>query len=154
MIFRTEMNNYIPLLTVIIMTLLSTSSMNAQDLGKHQWKQRLLLVITDNGTNGAFKQQLQELKRQEKGLEDRKLIVYQITPTAYRTGTADENKWIESTTLYRQHKTIRKPFEVILIGLDGEKKMEQYDVLSTTDLFNTIDAMPMRRAETRRKNNP
>mgnify|MGYP006275992019 FL=1 len=42
-------------------------------------------------------------------------------------------------------------FAVILLGLDGTEKRRETAPLSVDDLFRTIDAMPMRRAEMQRE---
>lgn len=41
----------------------------------------------------------------------------------------------------------KSDFRVLLIGLDGGKKLDQTKMLSVKKLFNIIDSMPMRQAE-------
>lgn len=41
----------------------------------------------------------------------------------------------------------KENFEIILIGLDGGIKIQQTKILTKEHLFNTIDAMPMRKNE-------
>ena len=47
----------------------------------------------------------------------------------------------------------KSDFRVLLIGLDGGKKLDQTKMLSVKKLFNIIDSMPMRQAEIQKKTN-
>ena len=123
-------------------------NLNAQDLSKHQWKDRLILIVAEQ-KNEKFQQQLTELQKHQQGLNERKLVIYQILPEKYTTGFEGEN-WKNSSDLYSKYKTKKSDFRVILIGLDGGEKLEQTEVLSAEKLFNTIDSMPMRQAEIRK----
>lgn len=123
-------------------------NVNAQDLSKHQSKDRLILIITEEKTE-KFQQQITELQKHQQGLKERKLVVYKILPEKYSTGFQEEN-WKSSTELYGKYKVKNSDFRVMLIGLDGGEKLEQTEVLSIEKLFNTIDSMPMRQAEMRK----
>ena len=123
-------------------------NLNAQDLSKHQWKDRLVLIIAEE-KNEKFQQQITELKKHQQGLKERKLVIYQILPTKYSTGFEEEN-WQQSSELYHKYKAEKSGFRVILIGLDAGEKLDQTEILSAEKLFNTIDSMPMRRAEMRK----
>ncbi len=124
-------------------------SLNAQDLSKHQWKDRLVLIIAEDENNEKLQQQLTELQKNQKGQKDRKLIIYQILPEKYNTGFQIET-WNNSAELYKKYKTDKDDFKVILIGLDGGEKLAQTEILSAEKLFNTIDSMPMRQSEMRK----
>jgi hypothetical protein len=127
--------------------------MNAQDLLKHQWEDRVLLLIAHNTNTPKFQNQLKTLQNQEKNLKDRKLVIYQITPSYYCQGVfSEENKWTKRPELYQKMKTNDNTFEVILIGLDGGEKLRQNELLTIDKLFAIIDGMPMRRAKTENKN--
>ena len=123
-------------------------NVNAQDLSKHQSKDRLILIITEEKTE-KFQQQITELQKHQQGLKERKLVVYKILPEKDSTGFQEEN-WKSSTELYGKYKVKNSDFRVMLIGLDGGEKLEQTEVLSIEKLFNTIDSMPMRQAEMRK----
>ncbi len=123
-------------------------NVNAQDLSKHQWKDRLVLIISEEKTE-KFQQQLTEFQKHQQALNERKLVIYQILPEKYSTGIEEEN-WKSSTELYKKYKAEKSDFRVMLIGLDVGEKLEQTEVLSIEKLFNTIDSMPMRQAEMRK----
>lgn len=123
----------------------------AQNISKHQWKNRLVLILADDAESTMLKEQLNIFKANESGLEDRKLLVYQILPEQYKIGLNQKANWLPSGKLFQKYNSGRSVFEVILIGLDGGVKMKQSELLTIEDLFGTIDVMPMRRAELRRR---
>lgn len=122
-------------------------NLNAQDISKHHWKDRLLLIITEDENNEKFQKQLTEIQKHVSGLKDRKLVIYQILPKKSSTGF--QETWKSSTELYKKYRSRDGDFRVILIGLDGGEKLVQTEVLSVQKLFNTIDNMPMRQSEIR-----
>lgn len=126
--------------------------MTAQDLSSHQWKDRLLIVLTNDNSKKLYDDQMDILNEDIKGLEERKLVIYSVMPEQYIKGIYSK-KWINSSLLNNRFRQDNKSFEVILIGLDGGIKLRQSDPLSLEKLFATIDAMPMRRNELRNKKN-
>lgn len=124
--------------------------MEAQDLSSHQWKDRLLVILTNGQSSDLYLDQMNILNKDIDGLEERKLIIYSVLPERYKKGIHSE-KWIKSTKLFDRFKQNGKDFEVILIGLDGGIKLRQSEKISTEKLFGTIDSMPMRRNEIRNK---
>ncbi len=133
-------------------TLFSVISGSAQDLSNHKWKDRLILLINDDENNPTFKSQVVEFSQDFAGIKERKLIIYQIFPGEYKTGLNGDNK-IKSARLYNEHKKTDSGFEVVLLGLDGEVKLRQNELLPLEKLYATIDVMPMRRRDVERKSN-
>ena len=100
-----------------------------QNIKKHQWKNRVLLVFTEDVNNDAYKKQLIILKEHQKGLLERKLIFYSFTKKEFAFNF--EDSWQKSTK-FRNEKD---SFKVILIGLDGGTKLEQTKILSSEKLL-------------------
>lgn len=123
---------------------------SAQDLSKHRWENRLILILTDNENNSAFQSQVAEFRKDLTGLNERKIIIYKVMPGEYRTGLDDGNK-IKSARLYNEYKKTDAGFEVVLLGLDGRIKLQQNELLSLEELYAVIDVMPMRRREIEQK---
>jgi len=123
----------------------------SQDLDKHLWKDRLILVLADSYENPKFTKQLREFNTNTDDLQERKLIVYQITPTSYQKGIKKSNT-IKNNTLYTRYNSSNEDFKIILIGLDGGIKLESNKVISSSQIFDQIDQMPMRKQELRTKN--
>jgi len=125
----------------------------AQDssiLKKYEWKNRLLLLFSPTH-NATYQQQLKQLNKHKADLAERDLIVFYITEkdikTSEGTNYTNENK----QALLNYYKVNTDTFFVILIGKDGTQKIKQNKLLSIKQLFGTIDAMPMRRREMKRK---
>ena len=123
---------------------------SAQDLSKHRWENRLILILTDDENNSTFQSQLAEFRKDLTGLNERKIIIYQVMPGEHKTGLNDGNK-IKSDRLYNDYKKTDAGFEVVLLGLDGGVKIQQNELLSLEKLYAVIDVMPMRRREIERR---
>ena len=136
----------------LLFTMLIPGFSNAQVLTKHKWENRLLLVLTDDTSNGKYQDQLQEFKKNLDGIKERKLLIYQITPEKFKLGF-ENSKWKKSETVYQQFKKTDSQPEIILIGLDGGVKLQVPEFLSAKKLFATIDVMPMRIQEINRMKN-
>ncbi len=116
-----------------------------QNIKKHQWENRVILIISDNKNTSEFQNQVQVLKDKSSELIDRKLVIYQIIEKSY-SFNFDEN-WILSSKLYSKFNAKKNPFKIILTGLDGGIKLSQTEILSAKKLFAIIDGMPMRKRE-------
>ncbi len=62
-----------------------------------------------------------------------------------------DNSWVLDSKLYTKYNSNARDFKIMLIGLDGGVKLEQHKVLTSKELFSTIDSMPMRSSELRNK---
>ena len=123
----------------------------AQDLSEKQWKNRLVLLLSENLSNKQLVKQLADFKEEKEQLEERKILTYIVLPEKYKTmyGKA----WRANTSLYAHYKKSNSAFELVLIGLDGGIKARKSEYLKSESLYAIIDAMPMRRTELRNKNN-
>lgn len=116
-------------------------------LTKYQWKKRLLLLFAPSEETEAYKLQLQELLEQEKGLDERDLIILYIFANRVELPGGKSLDRSEAAGL-RQHYIIPdKETVLLLIGKDGSEKLRSRDLITTDRLFLTIDAMPMRQQE-------
>ena len=131
-----------------MLVLLSTSISFGQNLKQHQWEQRVLIVASKQ--SDLLERQIDSLNQNLLGLEERKLVIYQVTPMGYTVGVQNDN-FVPTARFYRDIRRTKKDFEVILIGLDGGVKLRQTELLTLEKLFTLIDGMPMRRSEIRNK---
>ncbi|TXE12380.1 DUF4174 domain-containing protein [Algoriphagus aquimarinus] len=120
---------------------------NAQTLSSHQWKNRVIIVHSNDSTSPLFKSQILELKEHQKGLEERRLIIYQTTTEQFKKGLREDANWHKSENDLQHIKKSETVFEVTLLGLDGGIKLRKNELLTCEELFATIDQMPMRRSE-------
>lgn len=132
---------------LFILFFLNINTIYSQNMKSHRWENRLLLMLTDSTNSCIYKNQIAELKAHEKGLKERRLLVYQIKKDGYKTGLIEQSDWQKSTDLYKTYKKPNMPFEILLIGLDGGIKLRQSKLLHCEDLFSIIDVMPMRKSE-------
>lgn len=129
---------------VIIMFTGFQNFISAQDLREHVWKDRVIVVFTADESSELFTQQLDELQSDREGLDDRKLVLYSITPTHVRKGW-ENGEWEVSNESLNHILEAKGNFEVVLLGLDGSVKLRQDQLLKRDKLYNIIDSMPMRR---------
>lgn len=127
------------------------SPSNAQSLSSHQWKDRLVVIYSDDPTNSTFQNQLNELKKESEGIRDRKIVIYQSINGKFKKGLVENKNWDNPEIEFKKLNHSSSKFEVLLIGLDGGVKLRKTDLLTTEELFGTIDQMPMRISEMRRK---
>jgi hypothetical protein len=138
-------------LFLMMMGTASLMTLNSQNLEKHTWKNRILIVKTFNSSSEIYQQQIKEFDNAADELKVRKFVLYKITGDEYEMIDFTNSKLNDSGKI--TGKPIGKDFndkenfEVILIGLDGGIKLRQTEVLTKEALFNIVDAMPMRRSE-------
>ena len=117
----------------------------AQNFKAHQWKNRLVVIYSDNFHDAQAVRQLDVLFSYQEALTERRIVVYHVTPKGYREGRGEKT--------IRVNKPYKGPwqFQVDLIGLDGGKKFSSNKVEPIQTFNALIDGMPMRRAEMKRK---
>ena len=124
--------------------LMTTS--NAQlDLDQYRWKNRVIVLLTENfeSDKTTYFQQRDTLNTAPEALEDRDLVLLAVTKDF---ASAQELK------LWNRFNPDDAPFRFILIGKDGGVKMDETEFVPPRRIFQTIDAMPMRRREMRERN--
>ncbi len=114
-----------------------------QVLRVQRWKKRLLLVAAPSAGQVDFKRQKALLAAVPAALQDRDILVLEVLYNGL--GLADLR--------YLQQQTGLRPpaFGVVLIGKDGGVKRTSPQPLAPADLFGTVDQMPMRRQEVKRR---
>lgn len=123
--------------------------MNAQNLDKHQWKNRILIIQTAAESTAKYQEQVIEFSNLKTEFIERKLIVYHLIDNKYKVvnfqKAANDDEVLKAVTnkIFNQ----KEPFKIILIGLDGGIKLEKKELLKKEELFQLIDSMPMRRYE-------
>ena len=92
--------------------------------------------------------------------KDPNLITQRNWLHADSLGVVERDIWIAVFTdpktfrrMYEHHGAARDAFTLVLIGKDGTEKLRSDKPLPARELFDFIDAMPMRQAEMRSKNN-
>lgn len=127
------------------------NSVNAQKISSHHWKDRVLVIFTDDIDSQSYKDQINEFEKNRDGLIERKVVVYHVNLDQYKMGFSD-SEWCKSIHSLNKIRKSETSFEVVLIGLDGGFKLSKTSTISCEELFGTIDIMPMRRQEIKKKN--
>ncbi|MBW1298660.1 DUF4174 domain-containing protein [Aquimarina litoralis] len=136
--------------TILSFLLLLPLVSYTQDLKEHLWKDRLIIILADSYQHPKLIQQIKEFTNKTAALTDRKLIIYQVIPTSYYRGIKKKNE-IKDNTLYIKYNPTTS-FKILLIGLDGGRKLESTRVIPASQIFDQIDQMPMRMQEIKLKN--
>lgn len=130
-------------------------NLEGQDVDKHRWQKRILIIKTSNENDSKYKEQLQEFAKSNSELAQRKLILYQIVGDKYRKTDYEKlelnHSWEDLKSRNNDIVEGSDNFEVVLIGLDGGVKLKKREVLKKEELFSLIDSMPMRLEELRNK---
>ena len=126
-------------------------TLHGQSLKEHLWKNRVVLIITSDSGSEIYTSQIEAFNIDSQEFEERKLIIYKIFPDKYKVDTPKDNSWVLDSKLYTKYNSNARDFKIMLIGLDGGVKLEQHKVLTSKELFSTIDSMPMRSSELRNK---
>jgi hypothetical protein len=136
---------------IFLLTIFAAGRINAQDLDDYRWKNRIVLLFTAGEGNPAFTQQVEELKKNPEGLNERDLIVFVIKQD--RVMDLFENKPVALSDERLRKKYLREDndFQYILIGKDGGIKLDKREFVPNKYLYAVIDATPMRRQKMRNR---
>ncbi len=132
-------------LMLIVFALLSGTA-GAQEFDKHRWKDRLLVIYTQDFKSPEVQEQIELLAAAREDLEERRVKVYVVSEAKFRYNFSKD-----SQTLHNG-KPLNKPFEIALVGLDGGEKYRSNEVQPVKRFNDLIDSMPMRQSELKNKN--
>lgn len=97
---------------------------------------RLLLVFAPSASEARYGEQCRLLEGYEAGLEDRDLLFIPVFEGERETAAPRERYGVSEGR-----------FEAVLLGRDGGEKFRSAEPVTPEELFERIDAMPMRRRE-------
>jgi hypothetical protein len=131
---------------MILLFALFTGTLGAQEFDKHRWKDRLLVIYTNDINKDEVRKQLDWLAKARKELNDRKLKIYVVSEEKFWYNFSQNGQPLE------KKMKRNKPFEIVLIGLDGGDKFGSEEVQSVQAINALIDGMPMRQNELKNRN--
>ena len=112
-----------------------------------RWKNRPLLIFAPSAHAPHYRRQLELLHGLHRELSDRDMLVLEIVGDRVVT----DEPALNAGTLREQLEVRPDTFAVLLVGKDGGVKLRRSRPVAPEDLFELIDAMPMRRREMREK---
>ncbi|MFK7839751.1 MAG: DUF4174 domain-containing protein [Bdellovibrionales bacterium] len=144
--------------TVFCICVFNVSLLNAQEFNLFQWEYRVLVLSADEKSSQA-QEQIAVLEDHFDAMEERELIVLRLTnrvlrkvdglsPFPFQTKILEnrqERRYLES--IFSRDELVDGSLRVSLVGLDGQIKQVWDDVVRPTEVFEAIDAMPMRQRE-------
>lgn len=135
--------------TLALTALFAASPLYAADgdspLAQDRGKARPLLIYSKSGSDQALVNESTAV--QDPGLKQRDVVVYKVVGLAgERNGKPLETQ--ATMALIRElNLGAGTKAKVVLVGKDGEKKLESTDPLPLDKVFSTIDQMPMAEKE-------
>lgn len=131
----------------IIVIILFSNTLLAQNLEVHQWENRIILISANQSHSVMADQQFKVLEKEMAQLIDRKIVIYKCVEDS-----CEYYNWKDPVKHFKINKA-KKGFTTRLFGLDGGKKFESNTLEYPSVFFNLIDKMPMRRQELSTKGN-
>ena len=136
-------------LASLVVAALSVPIASEAGMQRFQWQNRPLLVFAPAADTPALTRQLEIARRQRAGWRDRDMITVVIAGDAPVTVEGTRAKDLSNDALRARYGISGETFAAILVGKDGTEKLRHDAAISAAKLFQTIDAMPMRRREMR-----
>ncbi|MEL6227596.1 MAG: DUF4174 domain-containing protein [Pseudomonadota bacterium] len=124
--------------------------MESHAMSGYKWKNRPLVVFAPNNQSAAFRRQVAIINARRSGFRERDMVVIAVVGNRVQA-LIGRGPGMSAVALRRRYGVAAGSFRAILVGKDGGVKLSTGSPLSTGRLFGTIDAMPMRRQEMRRR---
>ena len=129
----------------LLAQLLPSASAQIASLEPYAWENRVLIIFEDAGAKQSWAQESLVMVG-DKHFEARDMVVLRVSDTVEPlVGAAAPG--IDPAALRRALGVGDTAFRTVLIGKDGEVKLKSSSPICAATLFNTVDAMPMRRQE-------
>lgn len=87
-------------------------------------------------------------------MKERNLVIYRLYIDHWLDPENQLMSIKDARAIYNAYAIDPDTFSVLLIGKDGSIKMRKDDIISTREIFQLIDSMPMRQQEMRRSKKP
>jgi hypothetical protein len=133
------------ILSVIILMVFSSLNNDNVTLNDLRWKNRVVIFFQGQG-----QKETKDIDSLKSELEERKIVFLSIGDT-FTTNSEYKfsQKFIRS--LKEKYALKNSDGNWLLIGLDGGVKLKSEDSLDWDLVFRTVDAMPMRQSEIKKK---
>lgn len=117
------------------------------NLSDQQWQHRILLVFAPSEQSPFYRQQQQAWQSRTEAMQERNLKLVEVLATGASRVDAQPISSASVDRLRNQFNIAPEAFAVILIGKDGTEKQRFSQPVDLSEIFSTIDAMPMRQRE-------
>jgi len=131
----------------ILLIVVFSHSSKAQSISTLKWKKRIIILMDSEGNHSIRNEQLRKFNDLGEEIRERDLILL----------CYDGNSLLDQNLRpipYELSNNIDVDFQgVLLIGKDGGIKLKKSFLVKPKTIFETIDSMPMRKAEMRNSGN-
>ena len=135
--------------TVVAWSIISGPEGWSMDLNQYKWKKRLLLIFAPDDGHSLLRNLESDIAAQPDEVSERDLIVFKIVengPSFMADTRLDPQT---AANIRAEFKASDERFTCILVGKDGGVKLRRNDQVRLREIFDLIDAMPMRQQEMR-----
>ena len=142
---------WVLLATVLAFQIFGDKDVLSMDLNQYKWKNRLLFIFAPQEGDSFYRALQRQNSTQQAQVSERDLVVFRILETG---PSFMETTRIDPKTAAAIRTKFAAPpgqFTCILVGKNGGIKLRQDSQVKLEEVFNLIDAMPMRREEMRQK---
>lgn len=123
----------------------------SMDLNQFQWKNRLLFIFAPQDGDPFFRTLQIQISDHHSELSERDLVVFKIFESGPSFMATTRIASQTAAALRNRFDAPPKRFTCILVGKDGGVKFRRSTPVNLKEIFDLIDAMPMRREEIRQK---
>ncbi len=110
------------------------------------WRNRPVLVFAPQASHPLLVAQRAAIADHLDQLRDRDIVIIEVAGDSVTIDTRNAPN-LSAEDLRARYRLRPTEAAVLLVGKDGGVKLREYRVMSVQTLFETIDAMPMRRQE-------
>lgn len=119
-------------------------------MDRYKWSYRPLVVFAGRADDAQWLRQRQIVAALRPAFIDRKIVIVAVAGDAV-TADLGPKPGQSAAALRQRYGVPAGEFRVLLMGKDGGVKLSSSRPIAALTLFRTIDAMPMRQDEIRRK---
>lgn len=120
-------------------------------MGALAWHHRVLLLFAPSREQANYLEQLEILGSDTEGLRERNIVVWLIVADQSPSLNGTIQSDLSSNAFRSRYRVPASDYAVVLVGKDGGVKLRQNAPVSLNELFELIDAMPMRQEEMRKQ---
>ncbi len=116
------------------------------DLARYRWKNRVVLIFAQSNSDTAHQAFWRDWSRRSEAVSDRELLLVEVFEESDSRLGDTQLSAASAVKLRSQFKIDSGTTAFILIGKDGTEKLSK-ESIELDELFEVIDAMPMRQRE-------
>lgn len=132
--------------------LLSCSRADVRDVfEKYWWQKRVVVIFSPDRNQDTLKDQIAILEGHKTGLDERDIVTWIVVDKDYVLVDGKTMPHLATPPIYKHFNLDRRDYTFMLLGKDGDPKLQTSEIVSAKDLFSLIDEMPMRKREERNR---